>query len=585
MRIFLSQSQQSKNSEETEVSKPKEERSSDLSDCGAEAPESEILPAVKKAPVVACNLTAGVAEFAEKEIFEDKKKPPEIKLDEEVEFHQASQSGQTSGTKSQNVTEDQSFEKKPISEAPSSSGTKVKDPIVATDCQKDETDRREKKRPCTGDIGSDQNDRKLSSKKIKQEKARASASQIQTPQGRKLWQSGNNSSMGRGHDWNDSFPPRSYRGRDGSVDEIEVRNDSRFFDLHEENDPASAHASDEAAFFELALKKRGLEIVEQAGDGNCLFRAVSLQVYGDSSMHEEVRSKCMDFMAKDEAHFSHFVTGEPFFHYIERKRHDGVHGNNPEIQAISEMYNRPVEVYVPDKGGEPLNIFHAEYKTSDAPIRLSYHDGNHYNAVIDPLYPTAGLGLGLPGLKPGLADRLQVAKAMTESDRIADELDYQRAMKESHNEQVQKVILESKITNEKIYEDKALVLSDIDATNFELEQVMLANSMCYGNGKPSEKQDWSSPASLNTSQDFASIPTEHNEASHIENEAMSPYASFGGPSATATVATAEPRGDEYPESIQELVVNGFELSRVVQAYELVGDNFDDMLAFLMSSHS
>jgi len=50
--------------------------------------------------------------------------------------------------------------------------------------------------------------------------------------------------------------------------------------------------------FLLALKKEGLEIVEQDGDGNCLFRAISLQVYGDPSMHLEVRHKCLDFMVR-----------------------------------------------------------------------------------------------------------------------------------------------------------------------------------------------------------------------------------------------------------------------------------------------
>jgi hypothetical protein len=44
------------------------------------------------------------------------------------------------------------------------------------------------------------------------------------------------------------------------------------------------------------LKKRGLEIRQQDGDGNCLFRAVSLQIYGDPSMHGDIRKQCMDFM-------------------------------------------------------------------------------------------------------------------------------------------------------------------------------------------------------------------------------------------------------------------------------------------------
>ena len=57
------------------------------------------------------------------------------------------------------------------------------------------------------------------------------------------------------------------------------------------------HGPDEDRFA-LALKKQGLEIVEQEGDGNCLFRAISLQVYGDASMHGEVRNRCLDFMVR-----------------------------------------------------------------------------------------------------------------------------------------------------------------------------------------------------------------------------------------------------------------------------------------------
>jgi OTU domain-containing protein 5 len=212
--------------------------------------------------------------------------------------------------------------------------------------------------------------------------------------------------------------------------------------------------------FEEALKKQGLEMVEQEGDGNCLFRAVSLQVYGSADNHAEVRERCMDFMARNEEHYSNFVAigsretdadavpvaraASAFQDYVARKRIIGVHGNHAEIQAISELFNRPIEVYTPPEVDgksdqadpsplQPMN-FHAEYKTNDPPIRLSFHDGNHYNAVIDPLVPTAGLGLGLPGLKPGLADQLQITKAKTESDQLADEAELQRILKESHDE-------------------------------------------------------------------------------------------------------------------------------------------------------
>ena len=74
---------------------------------------------------------------------------------------------------------------------------------------------------------------------------------------------------------------------------------------HEDEDPTvdrsqgtrtSSSLNDDA--FVLELKKRGLEIREQEGDGNCLFRAVSLQVYGDPSMHSQVRNQCLDFMVR-----------------------------------------------------------------------------------------------------------------------------------------------------------------------------------------------------------------------------------------------------------------------------------------------
>ncbi len=41
--------------------------------------------------------------------------------------------------------------------------------------------------------------------------------------------------------------------------------------------------------------------------------------------------------------------------YVARKRFLGVHGNHLEIQALSEMYNRPIHIYC--YSAEPINIF------------------------------------------------------------------------------------------------------------------------------------------------------------------------------------------------------------------------------------
>lgn len=52
---------------------------------------------------------------------------------------------------------------------------------------------------------------------------------------------------------------------------------------------------------------------------------------------------------KNREYFAQFVT-EDIDSYVSRKRNNHVHGNHIEIQAISEIYNRPVELYSYDSG-------------------------------------------------------------------------------------------------------------------------------------------------------------------------------------------------------------------------------------------
>eukprot|EP00934_Nitzschia_sp_Nitz4_P000911 Nitzschia sp. Nitz4//scaffold44_size153857//76945//78900//NITZ4_002726-RA/size153857-augustus-gene-0.8-mRNA-1//1//CDS//3329552172//911//frame0 len=348
---------------------------------------------------------------------------------------------------------------------------------------------------------------------------------------------------------------------------------------------------EETEFAMLLKKHRGLEIQPQDGDGNCLFRAVSLQVYGDPSMHAQVRAQCLDYMERDREHFSQFVTGEPFDQYIARKRQDGVHANNPELQAISELFNRPIEVFSPESGLKPLNIFHAEYKTQDAPIRLSYHDGNHYNAVVDPLVPTAGLGLGLPGLQPGLADKMQVAKAVAASDAQADEQELERALTQSQDDELQRAIKESQLSSEHLQSSKVMALSDMDATYFELEQAALERSLqSFTKSEHGKKQraatQTSGGARSSSPRLEPSVEVTSNSVASLPSNSSAAFAS-----AAASVPPVEEEAnsapilamDEYPPVVQELTMNGFELAKVVRAVELVGSNFDDLLAFLMSN--
>lgn len=175
--------------------------------------------------------------------------------------------------------------------------------------------------------------------------------------------------------------------------------------------------------FEKKMRKKGFIIKKMGEDGACLFRAVADQVYGDQDMHTAVRKLCMDYMAKNVDYFSQYIT-EDFKAYIQRKSMDHAHGNHVEIQALSEMYNRPIEVY--HYNTTPINIFQGCHQTENDPIRLSYHQNIHYNSVVNPFKPTVGVGLGLPAYKPGIADKNLVDNAI----RISEEHELEKAMLE-----------------------------------------------------------------------------------------------------------------------------------------------------------
>jgi len=196
----------------------------------------------------------------------------------------------------------------------------------------------------------------------------------------------------------------------------------------------------------------------------------------------------MDYIVKNADFFRAYIT-EDFDHYITRKRRQNCHGNHIEMIALSELYNRPIEVY--EYSIEPINIVHGMYKTDNEPIRLSYHCGVHYNSIIDPWRPTAGHGLGLPDLEPGRAQQSLILTAVRQSE-------------ESH---IERAMLDDKIA-----------ATDWEATQDELIQQIARESylqwLCDTNQQNTDNKTTISSSSSETTSDRMSNT---NEASSPKN--------------------------------------------------------------------
>lgn len=84
-----------------------------------------------------------------------------------------------------------------------------------------------------------------------------------------------------------------------------------------------------------------------------------------------------------------------------------------------------------------------EGPTQNAPIRLSYHDQIHYNAVVDPENPTFGVGLGFDSSLQRTIDDAKKAfeRAKEESEMaLLDEQLLEQTKRDLDMDEVQKAM-------------------------------------------------------------------------------------------------------------------------------------------------
>ncbi|KAJ8464368.1 hypothetical protein OPV22_026920 [Ensete ventricosum] len=309
----------------------------------------------------------------------------------------------------------------------------------------------------------------------------------------------------------------------------------------DEQGPCYASSFDDSErerLFELEIRRtKGFEVKKMLEDGNCLFRAVADQVYGDPEAYDLARQMCLDYMEKERDHFSQFVT-EGFTSYCKRKRRDKVYGNNIEIQAFAEMYNRPIHIY--SYSTEPINIFQGNYDTDTPPIRLSYHHGNHYNSLVDPRRMTVGAGLGFSSLRGRNIDKDQVKAAI-------------RAQQDQQ------------IDNALVAEGR--FYSDLELTEKEIERMVMEASRAEYLAENKVKQ-------------YPSF----RESSTSRAEPSSSVATGTGSS------RSKPEGGGervfLPEtvptsSLQTVLSMGFGYMQVIEAYSIFGDDVDSMVCYLL----
>lgn len=88
-------------------------------------------------------------------------------------------------------------------------------------------------------------------------------------------------------------------------------------------------------------ERLGWRVTSIEKDGNCLFRAISDQLYGSERFHQDIRQRLVDFIAREKDIFAPFVEleGESMDAYCTRMRRSGEWGGNPELYAAAKSFN------------------------------------------------------------------------------------------------------------------------------------------------------------------------------------------------------------------------------------------------------
>lgn len=191
----------------------------------------------------------------------------------------------------------------------------------------------------------------------------------------------------RGHEGDHAKPP-SYPGIVGDATSRER------VDVSPSKATGGVNAQDRA-FRQSLLRSRGMRIVDCRMDGNCLFRAVSHQMYGTQERHGMIRKNVCDYMRTQKDRFKWLVdppTAEAFERYVrarERPVQEGVGewGDHAEIIVLEELFDRTIEIYAPSSGVLKPRKTHMDGELPEelkdvTPIRLHYQGNNHYNSIV-----------------------------------------------------------------------------------------------------------------------------------------------------------------------------------------------------------
>ncbi|KAL8653436.1 MAG: hypothetical protein Q9210_002093 [Variospora velana] len=244
------------------------------------------------------------------------------------------------------------------------------------------------------------------------------------------------------------------------------------------------------------LNAAGLYVVDTTGNGNCLFHALSDQLYGHQSKYKELRERTIGYMRDNGDYFKHFLEVHPgggsrrnpkrknagsyatktntgpasaaeidavFEGHLNRMAKGGTYGDNMELVAFSKALYVDVTIY--------QRKFAYQVYAKNGPcglpnMHIAYHDYEHYSSIRNIQGPHSGIPHTEP-LYESIEAAAEAKEQLTKAPYIASWM--------------VDVVLQS----QSVLEDRAVIQKKLEAANGDVDVVV--ESLIE------TQQAWSSP--------------------------------------------------------------------------------------------
>lgn len=120
-------------------------------------------------------------------------------------------------------------------------------------------------------------------------------------------------------------------------------------------------------------------IMKMVGDGNCFFRSISYFVFGRQSEHSYVRYRVVRYILENWERFKYFMDCDKQ-EYLKSMVFDGGFGGQPEMVAVSEVFNCQLRICFDDSTNRKPEII-GKRRTKCFLLYSGPSDAGHYDVL------------------------------------------------------------------------------------------------------------------------------------------------------------------------------------------------------------